>query len=77
MDLNAYHKAWMGGATESEACKAGEEAYDQSCFDAYESSKHAKHIEAEYDAWCGEQYDAWCRDNDPNSPENQTPPSDK
>lgn len=27
MDLNAYHRAWMSGATEEESVQAGEEAF--------------------------------------------------
>jgi hypothetical protein len=27
MDLNAYHRAWINGATEAEAVRAGEDAY--------------------------------------------------
>ena len=59
MDLNAYHQAWLSGATESEAVKAGEDAYEREHFDriSYESQMAA-------------QYEDWVN-NHPDNPNNK------
>jgi hypothetical protein len=51
MDLNAYHKAWMNGATETEAIRAGEDAY-------FENMAYAAQERAAYEAMEREAYAA-------------------
>ena len=50
MDLNAYHRAWMNGATESEAVRAGEDAY-------FENMAYAAQERAAYEAMEREAYE--------------------
>lgn len=48
MDLNAYHRAWMSGATESEAVRAGEDAWEEKA--AYEANERKYFEELERQA---------------------------
>ena len=50
MDLNAYHRAWMNGATEAEAVRAGEDAY-------FENQAYAAQQRAAYEAMEREAYE--------------------
>ena len=50
MDLNAYHRAWMNGATEAEAVRAGEDAY-------FENQAYAAQERAAYEAMEREAYE--------------------
>ena len=53
MDLNAYHKAWMSGATEAEAIRAGEDAYFEN--QAYATQERAAHEAMEREGYEHEQ----------------------
>lgn len=44
MDMNAYHKAWMSGASEAEAVRAGEDAWEET---QMRNSQMQKEYEAE------------------------------
>ena len=50
MDLNAYHRAWMNGATEAEAVRVGEDAY-------FENQAYAAQERAAYEAMAREAYE--------------------
>jgi hypothetical protein len=43
MDMNAYHRAWMAGASEAEAVRAGEDAWE-------EAQIRNAQMQAEYEA---------------------------
>ena len=57
MDLNAYNRAWMNGATESEAVRAGEDAYEAMQREIYATQERAAQELAAYEAMQREIYE--------------------
>jgi hypothetical protein len=51
MDLDAYHRAWMSGSTESESVRIGEDAlFDRLAHEAEERAHYDALLRAEHES---------------------------